>query len=201
MKPIGSRSIRMCSDFCQRESGGRTGQNSPRLYALLAFLLRRWASQRREKLPCNPGGEPQKRPVGCNGLHNPPCMALPCCPPFAQGGLRRAAAGKTLFAWVNTTAMAIRRHLAPVGTPPGARKRSGKSGGRTAKTFLAFLHRACLARERRNGRPDTGPANSKKTSPMGFPMGLVFIAGLCRSKGSGSLSRQCRAAEPGDGRA
>ena len=20
-------------------------------------------------------------------LHNPPCMALPCCPPFAQGGL------------------------------------------------------------------------------------------------------------------
>ena len=25
-------------------------------------------------------------------LHNPPCMALPCCPPFAQGGLQRDAA-------------------------------------------------------------------------------------------------------------
>ena len=23
----------------------------------------------------------------CAGLHNPPGMALPCCPPFAQGGL------------------------------------------------------------------------------------------------------------------
>ena len=23
----------------------------------------------------------------CTKFHNPPCMALPCCPPFAQGGL------------------------------------------------------------------------------------------------------------------
>ena len=28
-------------------------------------------------------------------LHNPPCMALPCCPPFAQGGLFFAQASTT----------------------------------------------------------------------------------------------------------
>ena len=27
---------------------------------------------------------------------NPPCMALPCCPPFAQGGLWRAATAESL---------------------------------------------------------------------------------------------------------
>ena len=145
MKPIGSRSIRMCSDFCQRESGGRTGQNSPRLYALLAFLLRRWASQRREKLPCNPGGEPQKRPVGCNGLHNPPCMALPCCPPFAQGGLRRAAAGKTLFAWMDTTGLARERSM-------GAASRW--SGGRTGQNSPRLY--ALLAPMLRRWRANAG---------------------------------------------
>ena len=29
-----------------------------------------------------------------NGPYNPPCMAAPCCPPFAQGGLRSASAVK-----------------------------------------------------------------------------------------------------------
>ena len=33
----------------------------------------------------------ERRLVGIARLHNPPCMALPCCPPFAQGGLRSAA--------------------------------------------------------------------------------------------------------------
>ena len=34
----------------------------------------------------------ERRLVGIARLHNPPCMALPCCPPFAQGGLRSASA-------------------------------------------------------------------------------------------------------------
>ena len=59
-------------------------------------------------------------------------MALPCCPPFAQGGLRRAAAGKTFFAQADTTGKGKESYGSSVTlAPPGARKRSGKSGGRT----------------------------------------------------------------------
>ena len=29
---------------------------------------------------------------GLTQFYNPPCMAAPCCPPFAQGGLRSASA-------------------------------------------------------------------------------------------------------------
>ena len=87
------------------------GQNSPRLYALLPLVLQAWRATPGKGPMCNPGGEAQKRPVGCNGPYNPPSMALPCCPPFAQGGLRRAAAGKTLFAWMDTTGLARERSM------------------------------------------------------------------------------------------
>ncbi len=96
----------------QRHAGPVAGR--PKLSQAVCFAgtpAPALASQRREKLPCNPGGEAQKRPVGCNGPYNPPSMALPCCPPFAQGGLRRAAAGKTLFAWMDTTGLARERSM------------------------------------------------------------------------------------------
>ena len=44
------------------------------------------ASQRREKLPCNPGGEPQKRPVGCNGVSQSPQHGLAMLSPLCTRG-------------------------------------------------------------------------------------------------------------------
>ena len=98
----------MCCRFCQRESGGRTGQNSPRLYALLAFLLRRW--------PANAG-------KSC-----PAILAVKRHAANPSVGVRRQLPlhKGAIFAWANTTGLARERSM-------GAASRW--SGVRTAKTL------------------------------------------------------------------
>ena len=81
MKPTGSRSIRMCSDFCQRESRASVSPASgrPKLSQAVCFVgtpTPALASQRREKLPCNPGGEASR----CQSFSRRSPTA-----PFAQG--------------------------------------------------------------------------------------------------------------------
>ena len=130
----------------------------------------------------------ERKPVGVSWLHNPPCMALPCCPPFAQGGLRRAAAGKTFFAQANTTGKGKESYGSSVTlAPPGARKRSGKSGGRTGPVpgpsyFLCpgghnrpfFTQPSWLFC---GTRPLSGPAwGAKKVGEVRWPDGHIFFA-------------------------
>ena len=166
----------MCSDFCQRESrasvtlGPVSGR--PKLSQAVCFVgtpAPALASQRREKLPCNPGGEASH----CQSLSRRSPTA-----PFAQGShlclgkYNRLSAGAqygcsvTLVPW------------------------------RDSHTFFAFLHITCLAREHRNGRPDTGPKNPLEETSRGF-----LCSHVRRSEHSGAISRKYRAAEPGDGHA
>ena len=125
-------------------SGGRTGQNSPRLYALLALLLRRWPANAGKNCPAILAVSRRKGRLDAMGFHNPPSMALPCCPPFAQGGLRRAAAGKTLFAWMDTTGLARERSM-------GAASRRQSLSRRLPTAPFAQGSHLCLGEHNRHG--------------------------------------------------
>ena len=159
MKPTESRSIRMYCRFCQRDAGPVPVSGGD---ALLGLLFRRWPANAGKSCPAILAASRRKGRLDAMGLHNPPSMALPCCPPFAQGGL--------FLAQANTTGLARERSMGPA---------SRWSGGRTAILSLPFFiqpawrgsavrlpdvykrqtqaHSASQASES-FGRPGTGPS-------------------------------------------
>ena len=166
---------------------------------------------------CASGGEPPRpncapalgHVIKLSGFvwpYNPPCMALPCCPPFAQGGLRRAAGPVSGRLKLAEGFMRCLPSCSGAGEPAPGRTivQSRQSAGGEpplAKLSLPFfiepagcgstvwVPRHCA----RNNTPPT----AKKTGPMGtwFP-GPVFLlifagvdtAGLGAIAGCGSTA-------------
>ena len=87
------------------------GQNSPRLYALLPLVLRRWRANAGKSCPAILAAKRRKGRLDAMGLTIPPAWPCHAVPPLHKGGLRRAAAGKTLFAWMDTTGLARERSM------------------------------------------------------------------------------------------
>ena len=69
-----------------RWSGGRTGQNSPRLYALLAFLLRRWRANAGKSCPAILAVSRRKGRLDAMGFTIPPAWPCHAVPPLHKGG-------------------------------------------------------------------------------------------------------------------
>ncbi len=99
----------------------------------------------------------------CTKFHNPPCMALPCCPPFAQGGL--------FFGPVPQ-----KRLVVSAWPRQGPRREAGKRSGSSVTLHPYFLRLCWLffpGKESMTAQA-LGPAAAS-------PDGLQVILALCQN--------------------
>ena len=95
-------------------------------------------------------------------------MALPCCPPFAQGG-RGGPAAVPLFAQANTTSQG-KEGFGRGGSPQASRWVRWPD----SHTLFAFLHTTCRVREHSTTAQALGPAAA-------LPTGMMVISALRRN--------------------